>query len=158
MSTPHTAVRRLQFAAGHRVYQHESKCANWHGHNYVGHFFARPKIDLDAIGRVIDFSVLKERIGGWIDKHWDHGFLVFDQDLDTLRAIHGFIDAGNSQKFFPCPFNPTAERMAEYLLRTVCADLFWDTDIEVWRVELEETENCRAIVELSEEGGGGGAK
>ena len=36
-----TCTRRLQFCAGHRVYGHESKCANVHGHNLA--VFDHPK-------------------------------------------------------------------------------------------------------------------
>ena len=62
-----SCTRRIQFCAGHRVLGHENKCANAHGHNYVAYISARSN-DLDKVGRVIDFSVLKEKIGGWIDE------------------------------------------------------------------------------------------
>ena len=53
------AVRKIHFSAGHRVYGHESKCSNLHGHNYVLWVHAGAK-ELDELGRVIDFSVLKD--------------------------------------------------------------------------------------------------
>ena len=81
------AVRRIQFCAGHRVKGHEGKCANVHGHNYVAYFHAESpsnqKNSLDEVGRVIDLSVLKTKIGGWIDENWDHRFLAYSED-DTL--------------------------------------------------------------------------
>src|SRR5262249_14498003 len=55
---PVTCTRLLQFDAGHRVYQHEGKCANLHGHRYTAEITAQAEA-LDKIGRVIDFSVLK---------------------------------------------------------------------------------------------------
>ena len=64
---PITATRRLQFAAGHRVHGHEGKCRHLHGHNFVV-FLTAAAENLDAVGRVIDFGVLKERIGGWIER------------------------------------------------------------------------------------------
>src|SRR4051812_38105417 len=67
------AVRRLNFCAGHRVFGHENKCARLHGHNYTVYVHAegidRP---IDGLGRVIDFSVLKERLGAFIDTRMDH--------------------------------------------------------------------------------------
>src|SRR5262249_22784820 len=54
-----TATRRIQFAAGHRVFGHEGKCRYLHGHNFVALVTAAAD-DLDAVGRVIDFGVLKE--------------------------------------------------------------------------------------------------
>jgi len=144
MSNTYTAVRRLQFCAGHRVYKHESKCANLHGHNYVVYIHARPKphYSLDEIGRVIDFSELKQKVGSWIDTYWDHGFIYYSEDPE-LKLIHHTFD---DKKFYVLPTNPTAENMSSYLL-DVCEMLFKDSDIEVFKIVLWETENCFAEVE-----------
>lgn len=133
-----TCTRRIQFCAGHRVYNHESKCRNLHGHNYVAFFKAHAP--LDSLGRVIDFSVLKERIGGWLDTHWDHGFLLWEEDVDALAAV----TAIPGQKLFQMPWNPTAENMARYLLTVVCPQVLADTGVEVTDVRVWETENCYA--------------
>lgn len=133
-----TCTRRIQFCAGHRVYNHESKCRNLHGHNYVAFFKAHAP--LDGLGRVIDFSVLKERIGGWLDTHWDHGFLLWEDDADALAAV----TAIPGQKLFQMPWNPTAENMARYLLTVVCPQVLADTGVEVTDVRVWETENCYA--------------
>ena len=153
----HQAVRRIQFCSGHRVYQHESKCANVHGHNYVAFFHAEH--ELDSIGRVIDFSVLKEKIGGWIDEYWDHGFIYFKNDgllvelfTHTKEIIEGAesISVGklNGHKSFMLPTNPTAENMAEYLLMTVCPLVLRHTGVIIKKVVLWETENCFAEVNI----------
>src|SRR5262245_33453245 len=76
-----SATRRLQFSAGHRVFQHESKCANIHGHNYVVLLHAEAD-RLDKIGRVIDFSVLKAKFGTWIEDWWDHGMIYWERDTE----------------------------------------------------------------------------
>jgi 6-pyruvoyltetrahydropterin/6-carboxytetrahydropterin synthase len=131
-------VRRIQFCAGHRVHRHESKCAHPHGHNYVLMVYARPSHGkLDSIGRVIDFSVLKERVGGWIDTFWDHGFIYWKGDEQMAKLVEGF-------KSYELPDNPTAENMAKHLVEVVCPKLFCGTDVEVYKVTLWETENCRA--------------
>jgi 6-pyruvoyl tetrahydropterin synthase/QueD family protein len=79
-----TATRRFQFCAGHRVHQHESKCRNLHGHNYVVLITARGiNSELDALGRVVDFSVLKQ-MSFWCEEHWDHGFILKENDVETL--------------------------------------------------------------------------
>jgi len=138
-----TAVRRLQFCAGHRVWKHEHKCANLHGHNYIA--FVHAEADqLDNLGRVIDFSVLKERIGGWIEQHWDHGFICHRDDTEALRAM----EAIPNQKTFLMDANPTAENMADYLLRVVGPEQLADTGVRLVRVVLWETENCYAEVTL----------
>jgi len=138
------ATRRLQFCSGHRVLKHESKCANPHGHNYVAFFHAESD-ELDAIGRVIDFAVLKEKIGKWIDDNWDHTFLVFEDDFE----IKSFLEKGKwNKKPFVCPFNPTAENMADYLLTFVCPKVLDGTGVKVSKVVLWETENCHAEASL----------
>ena len=138
-----TAVRRLQFCAGHRVWKHEHKCANLHGHNYVA--FVHAEADrLDALGRVIDFSVLKDRIGGWIESNWDHGFICHREDTEALAAM----EAIPNQKTFTMDHNPTAENMADYLLRVVGPQQLAATGVRLVRVVLWETENCYAEVAL----------
>ena len=144
-----TATRRIQFCAGHRVAGHENKCRNLHGHNYVAFFDASSNwaIDgLDELGRVIDFSVLKHKIGGWIDDNWDHGFILGEEDNDALAVIGGM----TGQKQFILPTNPTAENMAWYLLEVVCPKVLADTGVTVTKVVLWETENCYATVETVE--------
>ena len=139
-----TCTRRIQFCAGHRVMGHENKCAHLHGHNYVAMITATAN-DLDRVGRVIDFAVLKNRIGGWIETHWDHGFILWQQDGAALALLGGWSPSnGVAQKLALLPSNPTAENLAAYLLHTVCPSELEGTGVEVTRVELWETENCRA--------------
>ena len=140
---PVTATRRIQFCAGHRVQGHENKCRNLHGHNYVVFFEARAQ-QLDSLGRVIDFSVLKEKLGGWIDENWDHGFVLGEADHQARTVIGGLA----TQKLYIMPTNPTAENMAEYLLRTVGPKQLEGTGVELCRVTVWETENCYAIAEV----------
>ena len=141
-----TVTRKLEFDAGHRVYRHESKCATLHGHRYVAEITAEaPK--LDSIGRVIDFSVIKERIGGWIDNFWDHTTLLFKDDESTVEAVKKL--PGWKTPFI-CPFNPTAENMAEYLIDVICPKLMEDTEVRIVKIKLWETPNCYAEVTREE--------
>ena len=140
-----TCTRRIQFCAGHRVHKHESRCNSMHGHNYVALFEARCiGGGLDSLGRVIDFSVLKERLGGWIDRNWDHGFIHHDADTEVAAAVA----AVGGTKGYALPYNPTAENMARYLLNTVAPEALAGTGVEVTEVLLWETENCYARVRL----------
>jgi len=138
------ATRRVAFCAGHRVWRHESKCRNLHGHNYVALFHARAPGELDELGRVIDFSVLKSRLGSWIEEHWDHGFILWEQDEEALRACREVA----SQKIYLLPSNPTAENLARELLLNVAPRQMYGTDVTIVRVELWETENCKVEVTL----------
>ncbi len=139
-----TCTRKIHFCAGHRVFNHEGKCANAHGHNYYAHITAESE-NLDTIGRVIDFSVLKEKIGSWIDLHWDHAFLVFEQDLEMIRALNS---VPTPKPLFICPFNPTAENMANYLLKVVGPTELKKTNVEITKVVIYETDNCYAEAKL----------
>lgn len=147
MSAP-TCTRRVQFCAGHRLLGHESKCSHLHGHNYVALFHARAD-ELDGVGRVVDFSVLKERLGGWIDEHWDHGFVYNEADRATAELLaHADARYPLGQKRYAMPSNPTAENMADHLLRVVAPAVMQGTGVTVYRVTLWETENCCAEAEL----------
>ncbi|MBN1489135.1 MAG: 6-carboxytetrahydropterin synthase [Phycisphaerae bacterium] len=138
-----TVVRRVGFSAGHRVWGHEHECSNVHGHNYEVYFHATAE-HLDDVGRVIDFRILKQRLGGWIERHWDHGFICHEADAevrDALATIAG-------QKLFLLPGNPTAENLASYLLREVGPRELAGTGVRLVRVVLWETPNCFAEVSL----------
>lgn len=141
-----TCTRRITFEAGHRVYGHENKCANLHGHSYKV-FFEAEADTLDNIGRIIDFSVLKERLGGWIDTHWDHAFLWYEKDWQC-EALFISDEKFLMNKNFKCPFNPTAEEIAKYLLFEVGPRELFDTRVHLKRVTVWETENCFAVAEL----------
>lgn len=137
--TEFECTRRIQFCAGHRIRGHESKCAHLHGHNYVALVTARAP-NLDKLGRVVDFSVLKEVVGGWIDAAWDHGLVLWKEDVEAISAAALLKD----QKLYLLPKNPTAENMAEHLL--LKARTLLKGTVEVTRVRLWETENCYAEV------------
>ena len=141
-----TCTRRLTFCAGHRVVGHENKCAHLHGHNYVVEVTAEAEA-LDSVGRVIDFSVLKEKVGGWIDEHWDHGFILYKEDFEAMAAMERFTKAhagAMTQKVFTMSENPTAENLAKYLLEIVCTSAVDLGGIVVNHVRVWETENCYA--------------
>lgn len=135
-------TRRLEFDAAHRVMEHESKCKYLHGHRYVieASFEASA---LDALDRVIDFGVIKERLGGWIDEHWDHGTILNVKDKPLGELISG----QTFQKIYYLSGNPTAERMAEYLFSEICPALFAEAGVRCTKLRLYETPNCYADVE-----------
>ena len=139
-----TAVRKLQFCAGHRVHMHESKCRHLHGHNYEVHFHAESASGLDALGRVIDFGVLKERLGGWLEANWDHGLVLWEADAEAIAAARLLSD----QKIYLLSANPTAENMALALLHEVAPQALAGTGVTVTRVVLWETANCYTEVSL----------
>ncbi len=136
-------TRRLEFDAAHRVMEHESKCKFLHGHRYVieASFAAK---ELDSIGRVVDFGVIKEKLGAWIDNNWDHNTILFDKDKELGKAINSV----TGQSVFYLPANPTAENMAAYLLENICPNLFADYELKCVSIRLYETPNCSVVAEV----------
>jgi 6-pyruvoyltetrahydropterin/6-carboxytetrahydropterin synthase len=132
------------------VHEHESKCAYLHGHNGRVHFTVRPLLNrweepaggLDLVGRVLDFSVINTKLCQWLEENWDHKFLV--SDLDPMRYALRAAD----KTVVWVPFNPTAERMAEYLLYKIGPVQLAGTGCELMEVTLEETRKCKATVSL----------
>lgn len=137
------AVRKCKFDAGHRVVNHESKCRTLHGHEYWAHIYAEAD-QLDGIGRIIDFSVIKEVVGGWLNEHWDHNMIIWEKDpnLEHLLKCDGL------KKPFITTFNPTAENMANFLLKEICPKLLKDSGVVVTMIRLYETTNCYVEVSL----------
>ena len=128
--------RDLEFDAGHQLLKHEGKCAHTHGHRYRVRLVVRGK-QLDGVGRVIDFGVLKAVMGGWLDEHLDHGFIAERGDpiIDYLRT--------HEKKHFVMDEPPTAENLARLIYRKA-VELLSAHAIEVVRVTIAETPNAGA--------------
>ena len=103
------ATRYHDISCGHRVANHESKCAHLHGHNYRITFECAAE-ELDNIGRVLDFSVIKSTLCEWLEANWDHHFLIWSEDpiKDALTAIDSTVVV--------VPFNPTRQRERRVLV------------------------------------------
>jgi len=132
-----TAHRYHDFSTGHRVYGHENKCAHAHGHNYRVHFHCAGS--LDSVGRVIDFSVIKDKLCNWLEDNWDHKFILWEKDPWT--ATFQEIDP---EGLVVVDFNPTAENMAEYLVNVIAPTQLRDTGVKLIKCDIEETRKCSA--------------
>lgn len=144
---PITATRYHDFSAGHRVVGHESKCAFLHGHNYRVHFTCQAE-ELDSVGRVIDFGAIKDRLCQWLEENWDHRFLAWEEDAFVEKLQKG-LPSGEMNALFNdsivwVPFNPTAENMAEHLLRVVGPQQLRGTGVRLIVVRVDETRKCSA--------------
>lgn len=148
-----SAVRYHDISCGHRVSGHEGKCANLHGHEYRIHFHCEG--ELDGIGRVLDFSVIKQKLCMWLEENWDHKFLAWEKD-EAFRELSELV----SKYSFPArtrftaallgdsivwvPFNPTAENIAQYLVEVIGPQLLVGTGVRVTKCVVEETRKCAA--------------
>lgn len=136
-----TANRYHDISCGHRVVGHEGKCRHLHGHNYRIHFVcAAPQ--LDGIGRVIDFSVIKAKLCAWLEDVWDHKMLIWQDDplLPELQKIDPSVVV--------VAFNPTAENIGQHLIQKVAPELLHGTGVSLIKCVVEETHKCSAEVTL----------
>lgn len=137
-----TAERYHDISCGHRVVGHEGKCRFLHGHNYRIHFTISSDA-LDDIGRVVDFSVIKSQLCQWLEDHFDHKFLIWEEDdlLEQLQAL-------SPESLVIVPFNPTAENIARYLVETVGPQQLKEYPVKLIACRVEETAKCSASYSL----------
>lgn len=135
-----TVTRYHDICAGHRVLNHEGKCKYLHGHGYRIHFTCEG--DLDEIGRVIDFSVINDKLCMWIEQNWDHKTLLYS--VDPLSNVVP------DEHVWLAPFNPTAENMAEFLLRIIGPEVLLGTGVQLVSVRVDETPKCSAEVTIDD--------
>lgn len=121
---------------------HGGKCINLHGHEYKIEITAQAP-NLDRLGMIIDFSVLKEKFQPWFDENWDHTFIVNQDDVDLIEILSN-PKIKNTKPIYIAPFNPTAENMAAFIRVHLAPVLLKGYNIEVVSVIVYETENCWA--------------
>ncbi|OFW80087.1 MAG: 6-carboxy-5,6,7,8-tetrahydropterin synthase [Alphaproteobacteria bacterium RIFCSPLOWO2_01_FULL_40_26] len=130
-------TRRIEFDAAHRILNHESKCKMLHGHRYAleASFTAKK---LDDLGRVIDFGTIREVLGSWVEEHLDHNTILSIKD----KKLGGKISSETGQKIYYLKENPTAENIANHLLKEICPKLFAKKNVKCVAIKLYETPNC----------------
>jgi 6-pyruvoyltetrahydropterin/6-carboxytetrahydropterin synthase len=129
-----SVTKVIKFDAAHRIVGHKGGCQFLHGHSYLLEAsFSADK--LNELGMVIDFAVIKEKLGNWIKQNWDHNAVLFSQDKKL--GLH--IEEATGQKVFFMEHNPTCENMALFLFNKVCPDLFKDYGIKCSRIKLFES-------------------
>ena len=136
-----TAERYHDISVGHRVTGHDCKCAHLHGHNYRFHFTIGAN-ELDLMGRVLDFSVIKSRLCMWLEDNWDHRFLIWEQDpfCNELKKI-------DPKGVIIAPFNPTAENMAIWFAKEIAPKQLDGTGAFLVRLKIDETRKCSVSYE-----------
>lgn len=130
-----TCTRILEWDMGHRVLNHEGKCARLHGHRYSAHVTATAEV-LDDVGRVVDFGVIKTALGNWVDATWDHKTMLFSADKQLIDALP-------SDHVVVVHYNPTAENIARLLYGQAVTQLS-AFGVLIQKVRVWETPNCYA--------------
>lgn len=127
-------TKQISFEAGHRLLDYDGLCNHLHGHSYLVEITigsiddeGKGSKDLNDLGMVVDFSEVKEKVKLWIDKNWDHAFLLNSKDTQTiygLRSINSFVKDAQQRIYLFEDVNPTAENIAKELFEKVVKPCF----------------------------------
>lgn len=132
--------RNFYFDAAHRVMGHQGKCSKLHGHRY-GVLVTFSSEQLDNLGMVIDFAVIKEKFGKWIEENLDHNTILYIKDKELGEKI----SETTNQNIYYMNSNPTAENIAMHLKNDVLPQIFALDPVTICKVEVFETPNCSVM-------------
>jgi 6-pyruvoyltetrahydropterin/6-carboxytetrahydropterin synthase len=123
----YSVTKRIDFCYGHRLLDYDGICKHPHGHNAVAEIEVRTEM-LDKRNMVVDFTDIKRRIKGWIDRELDHRMILRRDDplVDVLQKL--------GEPVYLLESNPTVERIARLLF-----DISHEQGLPVSRVTVWET-------------------
>lgn len=121
-------TKEIWFCYGHRLLNYKGKCAHLHGHNGKAVITVEAS-ELDRLGMVIDFTLMKQKIGAWIDENIDHTMLLHHDDpvIPVLRAL--------GERYRVLDVNPTAENIAKLIYDHALAEGFPVAEVTLWETE-----------------------
>ena len=124
--------KEIWFCYGHRLLNYNGKCANLHGHNGKA-VITLEAMRLDDLGMVVDFSLVKQLIGKWIDSYLDHKMILHQDDplIPELMRL--------GEPFVVVAENPTAENIATMIYEHAAGEGLPVVEVTLW-----ETENSYA--------------
>jgi 6-pyruvoyltetrahydropterin/6-carboxytetrahydropterin synthase len=104
----YSVTKRIDFCYGHRLLDYDGICKHPHGHNAVAEIEVRTEV-LDTRNMVVDFTDIKRRIKGWVDRELDHR-MILRHDDPLVDALHKL-----GEPVYLLESNPTVERIARLL-------------------------------------------
>ena len=124
----YSVTREISFCYGHRLLEYDGKCRHLHGHNGRA-VISLAAAELDRLGMVMDFTLLKRIVGGWIDGQLDHKMLLHRDDpaLEFLRS--------QGEPVFVMDVNPTAENIAKLIFDFAASQGFPVTEVKLWETD-----------------------
>ena len=93
---------------------------------------------------MIDFADLKRLFKGWLDEHWDHGFVLNEADENGIRAIKQV----KPRSTLCCRTIRPPKTWRRYLLTEVCPQLLAGTGVTASKVVIWETDESFAEASL----------
>lgn len=138
-------TKEIEIDMGHRVPNHKSKCRNLHGHRYKIEVGVDDKViatpGSSDEGMVIDFSDLKQIMMDEIDAKFDHGFVMYADDIFAEQFNKMKLNEG--QKIIFVGFIPTAENLASHWYHLIKPRLA-ERKIKIHHVKIWETPSSTA--------------
>ena len=104
----YSVTKRIDFCYGHRLLGYDGPCRHPHGHNAVVEIEVSAPA-LDDQNMVIDFTELKARMKGWIDRELDHR-MILRRDDPLVPALERL-----GEPMYLLDSNPTVERIARLI-------------------------------------------
>lgn len=125
---------------GHRLANHDGKCRNLHGHQYVlevtldGH--PQTTSGDSSEGMLVDFAALKTLLDTQVHDQLDHAFMLAESD----QIMNGFYQAQPDLKHVIVPFPTTAENIAQWIFNNLQPQIpQLSPDLKLSSVQLWET-------------------
>ena len=135
--------KEIEFDAGHRVPDHNGKCANPHGHRYRIRLSVIGGLQAEGsrTGMVLDFAEIKQILQDVHDAY-DHGFVYRRGDL----LVEDWVQKSPHLRWIPVGFSPTAENFARFIYE-YCRERFVEMHLPgvVAKVEVWETPTSKAV-------------
>jgi 6-pyruvoyl-tetrahydropterin synthase len=128
-----TCTIKIAFDAAKRLMGFSGACNQLHGYHHVLEAQFAPKGKTGNI--VMDFVEIEKILGEWIVTNWDHTVILNAKDKKLGEAI----SAITKQTIFYLKVDPSAEALAEYLLKTTCPALFKKYNVNCVSVRLYDT-------------------
>jgi 6-pyruvoyltetrahydropterin/6-carboxytetrahydropterin synthase len=126
--------KTFKFEAAHRLrHSYTKRCRGVHGHSYKVEIILEGAVS-EHDGMVLDFTMLKEKVGKYIDK-FDHSLIVSEDDKLADPEKLALIDFLNP-RFVIVPYEPTAEMMPAHFF-FICTT----RGLPVHSVRVHETES-----------------
>jgi len=116
-----TLRKKFKFESAHKLENHDGKCANLHGHSWIGWVEIKSKTLHDTgpkEGMVMDYTDIKLAVKPMVTDYLDHHYLNETLDMDM----------------------PTSEKVAEWVYNHLASKL---PDLAAIEIEETCTSSCR---------------
>ncbi|MGL5830727.1 MAG: 6-carboxytetrahydropterin synthase QueD [Candidatus Altimarinota bacterium] len=139
--------KRIEWCMGHRLANHNGKCRNLHGHQYILEVTIEGELNHtagnSAEGMLVDFSDLKTLLEKKVHDPCDHAFMLAESD----QLMINFYTAQPDLKHLIVPFPTTAENIAQWIFNNLSPEIpKLSPPLKLTSVQLWETPFNSALI------------